>query len=589
MDITKVNLKYRKDIDGLRAIAVLSVMAFHSGIGALSGGFVGVDIFFVISGYLITSLIYREIEHGKFNFFNFYKRRVARLLPALSITLFIVFSFGFVFYDNDSFDNLGKEVFFSSFGAANIHFAEGINYFVKDSAFRPLLHLWSLGVEEQFYIVWPLCLFFFLKVSKKLAIYSAILLFAVSFSLSVFSVIENQNKGYFLLHYRAFEMLIGAITALLFVRSSSLGQGSKINDFLNFTGVLLIIIPILTLNEKSNFPGFNALWPCLGTALLIAFPSRGIVTQLLSSRILVFIGLISYPLYLYHQPLISFFHFFELFLPPLKLFLAISTICFIGAWFTYRYIEKPVREINSKYRKQGFIIITLLLLTIPFFSSLGLLVAKTNGLSARFKYLNPFASEISEAHSSSFHSNVERGFKVSGSNKTKALFVGDSLLQQYIIPLTDALDLSPEDVDTVTRGGCVLLKGTLFNDKFADISCNSIRKKLYNIDKKYDYVVLSQSWESYESSVLNFSNSDLFERWNELLENTTQHFLEMSKEVIIIGAHPNISGTLALQPNVSISEKSYRMNLKKLKVTNIDFNIAIILEYSGGSFKLPSK
>ena len=135
-------MKYRKDIDGLRAIAVISVIAFHSGIEAFSGGFVGVDIFFVISGYLITSIIYKDVKDGIFSFRNFFERRAARLLPALFITLAIVLLFGFILFDGRSFDKLGKEVFFSALGAANIHFANGLNYFVQDMTFNPLTHLW---------------------------------------------------------------------------------------------------------------------------------------------------------------------------------------------------------------------------------------------------------------------------------------------------------------------------------------------------------------------------------------------------------------------------------------------------------------
>ena len=148
-------MSYRPDIDGLRALAVIAVIVFHSGFELFSGGYVGVDIFFVISGYLITGMVFDEVKSGSFTYANFYKRRIARLGPALAITLATVSCLGFFFYDNKAFDNLGKEIFFSAAGAANILFAQGINYFAQESTVRPLIHLWSLGVEEQFYLVWP--------------------------------------------------------------------------------------------------------------------------------------------------------------------------------------------------------------------------------------------------------------------------------------------------------------------------------------------------------------------------------------------------------------------------------------------------
>ena len=565
-------MNYRSDIDGLRAIAVMSVVAFHTGISILSGGYVGVDVFFVISGYLITTLIYKEVKNDTFTFKNFYKRRAARLLPALTLTLFVVLVFGFVFYNNSAFDNLGKELFFSSFGAANILFAQGVNYFANDEAYQPLIHLWSLGVEEQFYIIWPILLLLVFRISNRLIIPVACVLFFVSLGFSALAVAQGLTKGYFLLHYRAFELLVGVITALLLQRATELSLSSLQRQVLSFVGLMLIVLPMLLLDEKSKFPGFNALWPCLGTALVIAFPSHGLITKVLSNKVLVFVGLISYPLYLYHQPIVSIFYFFDIQVSNVELFVVVTSISVFASWITYKFIEIPIRNIvQSPLRLKSLITISGLCATIPFFAFIGLFIAKTTNVDARFKYLNPFAFEISRAHITTFHQNFKQGFRVSPSEHSSALFVGDSVLQQYILPTKLAMDLDEEQIDTVTRGGCVLLKGVDFVDKFADISCNDIRDKLYLSDKTYDFVVISQAWnlKPYDSSVLNFApNTNGFEKWSPLLNATVEHFLEIANKVIIIGAHPWVDGTNKIQPSITATKESFLNNLKKLKVSN---------------------
>lgn len=564
----------------------MSVIAFHSGISALSGGYVGVDVFFVISGYLITTLIYKEIKEDTFTFKKFYKRRAARLLPALSLTLFVVLIFGFVFYNNKAFDNLGKELFFSSFGAANILFAQGVNYFAKDEAYQPLIHLWSLGVEEQFYLVWPIILLLAFRLSRKIIIPATCFLFFVSLGLSVFSVEEGLTKGYFLLHYRAFELLVGVITALLLQHTARVELSNITKQVLSYIGLVLVIVPMFILDEKSNFPGYNALWSCLGASLIIAFPNQGLITKILSHKIFVFVGLISYPLYLFHQPIISFIYFFNVQFSAVETFLIVTSISVCASWFTYKFIENPIRKIaHSSQRKKSGIAITGLFATIPFFAVIGLFIAKSGGLEERFKYLNPFALEISQAHSTTFHKNFVRGFNVAPTEHSEALFVGDSVLQHYVLPIIAALGLDSEQIDTVTRGGCVLLKDTDFVDKFSDISCDDIRDKLYKSKKTYDYIVFSQAWRAYDSSVLNFSDSaDAYERWLPLLNETIAHFLKISDKVIIIGAHPAVEGTLNLQPSITISKESFLSHLMELKVSNrseLENSLNFFARYNG--------
>lgn len=567
-----VTLNYRRDIDGLRALAVLAVVAFHSGLSFFSGGYVGVDIFFVISGYLITSLVVKEVSDRTFSFANFYSRRVVRLAPALIITLFFVMVWGFVFYHSQAFDRLGKEIFYSSFGVVNILFAQGIDYFAKNEAYQPLIHLWSLGVEEQFYLLWPLMVLVAYKIHIKAIFFIGSLFFITSLWLSIEAVEDSVTKGYFLLHYRAFELLVGALLAMVLLDSRSSLRRNSVNSIMSGLGMGLIVCSVVFLDTASNFPGLNALIPCVGAALIIAFPSEGFLTKMLSSRAVVFIGLISYPLYLYHQPIISFMHYSGIEFSASVTFIIAFTASTFLAWLTYRYVEKPLRNSVKSVEtvtenKKNYLVIALIILLI-FIATLGLAIAKSNGLEQRFKYLNPFAYELSAINSSNFHREFKRGMNVSNTSSS-ALFVGDSVLQHYVVPISDALGVPYTKVDTVTRGGCVLLKEVNFKDKFSDISCNSLRDSLYVSRKTYKYVVVSQFWESYGDQVTNFKG-DLGQphKWSEFISGTVEHFSDLADIVILIGGHPRISNSLELQPSLAASKVDYELSLKKIRVAN---------------------
>jgi len=555
----------------------MSAIIFHTGVSALSGGFIGVDIFFVISGYLITTLIYEEMDEGTFTFTGFYKRRALRLLPTLSITLFMVLVFGFIFYNTIAFDDLGRALFFSAFGAANILYAQGINYFAHDVAHQPLIHLWSLGVEEQFYVIWPILLLLAFKSSKKIILPIACTAFVLSLALSVFAVESGMTKGYYLLQYRAFELIVGVVVAILLLRKLDQRVNDSKRKVLSYAGLGLVIIPMFILDKSSGFPGLNALWPCFGTALIIAFPNQGVVTKLLSHRVLVFFGLISYPLYLYHQPIISFIYRLDLKLSVGEVFLTVTSISMFAAWLTYKYVERPARRISrSTLSKKSLVTWTAIVATIPLIAGTGLVVAKTGGLEQRFKYINPFAFEAHEAYASAFFKNFDDGFNIAPGDHAEALFVGDSVLQHYVWPMKLALDLDKTKIDTVTRGGCVLLKGADFVDMFSTMSCNGLRSKLYGVQKSYDYIVVSQSWtnEVYGQSVLNFpqiakGENELFDRWELLLDSTLEHFFTLTDKVILIGAHPVIAGTSAIQPTITMTKESLLSDRKNVKISNV--------------------
>ncbi|MEL6788513.1 MAG: acyltransferase, partial [Cyanobacteria bacterium J06607_15] len=421
MEANKFKFKYRADLDGLRAVCVLAVIFFHAGFTFLAGGYVGVDVFFVISGYLITSIVHKDLKANKFSFKQFYKKRGARLLPALLITLMVTGLFGFIFYDNKSLDNLGREIMYGAFGAANILFAQGENYFVTDESYRPLIHLWTLGIEEQFYFVWPILLVLLsaLRVKQILAI--ALILCTASLVISVAAVETNPIAAYFYTHYRAYELLIGAVVALSMIGfRGKLELSQRKKEILSLLGVLLIIVPMFLFDENTTFPGLNALYPCIGTALLICWGDNTLIAKGLSFKPLVWIGLISYPLYLYHQPLISYCHFFGFESHKILLLLVITTISIPLAWATYRYIEQPIRKLAHKPQNKTLNrFLSGSMTGLVGLALIGLLFAKSDGLEQRFTLLNPFALEISDSMSPSFYQFFEQGYRVAPGDSGK--------------------------------------------------------------------------------------------------------------------------------------------------------------------------
>lgn len=336
------SIAYRADIDGLRAIAVIAVVLFHAFPGAARGGFVGVDIFFVISGYLITSIISREIENGTYSTLKFYERRLRRIAPAFMVVcLFCLILASFLYVPQD-FEIFGESLLASVLIHANIFFFKEAGYFFAPADVLPLLHIWSLSVEEQFYIFFPIVLVFASRTRFRDKLILAIL--AISFVASCVGVFAAPEAAFYLTPFRAWELLIGAALALGAVPKTT----GKLAEILSWVGAALIITAIWGLSEASLFPGWNALLPCLGAALLIHAGQQPTVNRLLSSTPMVAIGLISYSLYLWHWPLLSFAAYIAM--RPLTFVetIAVVTAAFVLAWLSYRFVEQPFRRSRSR-------------------------------------------------------------------------------------------------------------------------------------------------------------------------------------------------------------------------------------------------
>jgi len=339
-----MKLLYREDIDGLRAISVLAVVLNHAGIGLFAGGYIGVDIFFVISGYLITSIIIREIDTNDFSIIRFYERRIRRILPALFGLVAFTVAVCALIYDAEKFREFGKSVIATTLFASNINFWRESGYFDAPSQLKPLLHTWSLAVEEQFYIVFPLLMYLLFRYVRKLVPAILMGIAIISFGFSIYTVSKDLSAAFYLAHLRAWELIIGAILAL---RLISEDISKKHGNIISILGLALILLPIFQYSESTKFPGLSALPPVLGAAFIIFSgleSGKSFTRRLLSLPPLVFIGKISYSLYLWHWPLIIFSKYYAIRpLTPYELSSVLAATIIIST-LSWRFIETPFRS-----------------------------------------------------------------------------------------------------------------------------------------------------------------------------------------------------------------------------------------------------
>ncbi len=548
--------KYRPDIDGLRAIAILSVVGFHAFPDFVPGGFVGVDIFFVISGFLISSIIFKELSSGSFSFANFYARRIKRIFPALILVLSACLLFGWFILLIDEFQQLGKHVAAGVAFISNFVLKKESGYFDVSAELKPLLHLWSLGIEEQFYILWPLLLVFsnrfkfnFLKLT--------ILLAAISFLLNVMRVGDSMTSAFYHPKTRFWELLIGATLAHISLYKKELTITPSFNVCNRFflslhnlkaiTGTILIAAAIILLDKNKLFPGWWALLPTLGAFLLIAAgPNAWINRNILASRVLVFIGLISFPLYLWHWPLLAFSRIIERGNPALEIKLACMAISFILAWMTYQFIEKYFRK-KSNHLANYLLFAALIILCIGYLSYF----EKIKPYSSKY----PFGQIINAAGEWDYPGNnlakfnfQGKKFWQQGSSKQKVLFFGDSNIEQYYPRFNRLLTDNPADTKSIifaTGGGCSPIP------KVSEAShpyCNGLVDAVLELAKntEIDTVVVGAQWSGYfnEKSTYiyngdNFNDSiqigtEGFEKAINEFEKMLKTLTQMGKKVFLV-------------------------------------------------------
>lgn len=379
-------MRYRSEIDGLRAVAVIPVILFHAGFSTFSGGFVGVDIFFVISGYLITTIILTEMEQDRFSIVNFYERRARRILPALFLVMLVSLFFAWFWLLPSDMKSFSQSLVAVSFFSSNILFWLTSGYWDTASELKPLLHTWSLAVEEQYYVLFPLFLMLMWNYRKRWILATFILIAVISLVIAQWGAYHKPSATFYLLPTRGWELAIGACIAFYFLYRKkairTLLSHKLVDEVLGFLGLLMIFYGVFVFNETTPFPGIYALVPTIGTGLIILFSSSQTITgRLLSSKLLVAIGLISYSAYLWHQPLLAFTRYRSITEPSEFIYATIVVVTFLFAYLSWKYIEKPFRNRNGVSKKKIFLFSVV---GSAIFIIIGLSGHITNGFYSRY-------------------------------------------------------------------------------------------------------------------------------------------------------------------------------------------------------------
>jgi len=346
-----MTLSYRPEIDGLRAVAVLPVILFHAGFSRFSGGFVGVDVFFVISGFLITSILLADLESGRFSIRTFYERRARRILPALFVVMAACIPAAWLLLPYADLVEFGESVLSVTVFASNVYFWLNTGYFETASELKPLLHTWSLAVEEQYYIAAPVLLWLLWKHAKPALAAVLAILALVSLTLAEHGARVAPEAAFFLPHTRVWELTLGALAAITVMWWG----GVRRSQALSLVGLSMIASAIVLYDQTTPFPGVSALLPTVGTVLVLVFAGPGtLVNRVLATRVCVGVGLVSYSAYLWHQPLFAFARHMSIAEPEPPVMLALSALTLLLAYLSWRFVEQPFRRPGLVSRRAIF-------------------------------------------------------------------------------------------------------------------------------------------------------------------------------------------------------------------------------------------
>lgn len=548
-------MNYRSEIDGLRAIAVVSVVMFHAFPTWLQGGFIGVDIFFVISGFLITTHIFESLDNNTFRFTDFFSRRVKRIFPALILVMVVSLAFGWFTLLPDEYAQLSKHIASGAGFVTNIVLEGESGYFDNAADTKPMLHLWSLAVEEQFYIVWPLVLWFAFKRRYNLLVITAVVA-VLSFYLNLHFVESKPTKVFFWPISRFWELLMGSMLAwgCLYKKNALAALMKKIGvsdsvlaNTLASLGLLLLVYGVFNLHKGLPFPSTWALVPVVGAVCMIAAGSKAWLNRvLLKNPIAIWFGLISYPLYLWHWPVLSFLRILEGESESVYRPVAAVLVSIVLAWLTYRLVEKPIRFGKFDEKRKVAALLSLLLLV----GGVGLGIYLSDGVKPRAVAI----FDVEDFDNLAPRLRLDRPTEFAA--EENVYIWGDSYADALTYPLKDALANSTLGIIGYIRHSCPSLLSTLRNQpatrgKNDGKRCQKFNQssfeKLHSMEDA-SYIVLTSSYVWYDSA-RNRQGKRILIGQGDLsndvvvssLRKTAQALIEMGAKPVIVMSHPTFS------------------------------------------------
>ena len=498
-------MKYRAEIDGLRALAVIPVILFHAGFERFSGGFVGVDVFFVISGYLITTIIWSELETNNFSIINFYERRARRILPALFLVMLTCLPFAWLWLLPGDMKSFSQALLAVSLFVSNVLFWKTSGYFAPTAELNPLLHTWSLAVEEQYYVFFPIFLMVTWRFGIRWVLGILIAVFFVSLAAAHWMVFLKPNMAFYLLPTRGWELLVGAFVAIYLIKVGPI-RSAQIKNVGGVLGLAMILYAIFAFSEKTPFPSLYALVPTIGTALIILCASTNtIVGKVLGLKALVGVGLISYSAYLWHQPLFAFakHRTFEDPSRSAMLFLVLASL--LLAYLSWKFVEQPFRDRHRFSRNlvfvQGFAFSLV-------FIVIGLAGHFSGGYSFRVSDRINTVISAYDVHAklrdgdncniAARNYSIPACIKGDPNSATKVALLGDSHSSALLPKLDEFLARQELALVQYTKNGCPIGKDLITTPNG---NCDLFLKQVYaDLErKKVDTVIIASRWIYYVS------------------------------------------------------------------------------------------